>query len=59
MAKEKGAFSSCKTDPDDHQKHQAKNEESTPKELAQAIGLTKGAEIEIRSKDAKHIELTI
>lgn len=30
-----------------------------PKELAQAVGLTKGAEVEIKSKDAKHIELTL
>jgi Antidote-toxin recognition MazE, bacterial antitoxin len=30
-----------------------------PKELAQALGLTKGAAIKIKSKDAKHIELVI
>lgn len=30
-----------------------------PKELAQALGLTKGREIEIKSKDAKSIELVI
>ncbi len=30
-----------------------------PKELAHALGLTKGKEVEIKSKDAKHIEVVI
>ncbi|MCS4542379.1 MAG: AbrB/MazE/SpoVT family DNA-binding domain-containing protein [Euryarchaeota archaeon] len=30
-----------------------------PKELAHALGLEKGKEVEIKSKDAKHIEVVI
>jgi hypothetical protein len=30
-----------------------------PKELAQALGFTKGTEVKIKSKDAKHIELVL
>lgn len=30
-----------------------------PKELAHALGMTKGKEVEIKSKDAKHIEVVI
>ncbi len=30
-----------------------------PKELASALGLRKGKEVEIKSKDAKHIEVVV